>query len=199
MNKWIRKSLFVVISILTFGLVTPAQLMNAVNAEAPQEHDVFENISAENSFTQEAGSYQNQDSFFNREEYLQDLFQRAEAQSYQKFGSKIKPLIEDEFREIILPKIETAIKETAAIYPEENLQNLTITEQPGAGCSEKIFHIKDSETGKDIMRFHVRRDNPPQSGYWFNFHYHTCQDNFQTHHEIGSIFWAKDTPPKWLS
>ncbi|MBT2695036.1 YpjP family protein [Bacillus sp. ISL-55] len=24
-------------------------------------------------------------------------------------------------------------------------------------------------------------------------------DNFQTHYELGRIFWAKNTPPKWRS
>ncbi|MFL6556465.1 MAG: YpjP family protein, partial [Bacillus sp. (in: firmicutes)] len=24
-------------------------------------------------------------------------------------------------------------------------------------------------------------------------------DDFQIHHELGSIYWAKNTPPKWMS
>ncbi|WP_423798884.1 YpjP family protein [Neobacillus sp. SAB-20_R2A] len=195
MNKWIRKSLFVFISILTFGLVTPAQLMNAVNAETPKDQDVFEIQTGEDGYSQ--GYFE--ETKFNRERFIQEMILQAETQSYQKFGQKIKPVIENEFRDLILPNMEMAIEQTALQFPEEDLKNLVITEEPGAGYSEKIFHIKNSQTGKDILRFHVRRDLPPQSGYWFNFHYHTFKDNFQTHHNLGTIYWAKNTPPKWMN
>ncbi|MGG3470200.1 YpjP family protein [Neobacillus pocheonensis] len=197
MKKWLRKSLFVTVSILTFGLVTPTQLMNAVNAENMNDRDAFEAPATDISFAQPSRFIE--DSEFNREEFMQSLLKQAEMQSYQKFGSKIKPVIEDEFREIILPNIEIAINQTSDQFPEEDLKNLTITEQPGTGLSEKIFNIKNDLNGKDILRFHVRRDNPPQAGYWFNFHYHTYHDDFQNHHDLGSIYWAKNTPPKWMS
>ncbi|MBT2656313.1 YpjP family protein [Bacillus sp. ISL-18] len=197
MNKWLRKSLFVTISILTFGLVTPSQLINQANAEKINDRDVFETHAQDRSIVQ-ANSYVIE-SEFNREEFMQELIKQAEIQSYQKFGTRIKPVIENDFREVILPNIEQAIEQTASQFPEDNVKNLTITEQPGAGLSEKIFNIKDSVSGKDIIRFHVRRDNPPQAGYWFNFHYHTYHDQFHSHHELGSIFWDKNTPPKWMS
>jgi len=196
MNKWLRKSLFVTISILTFGLVTPSQLINQANAEKINDRDTFQTQASERSFIQ-ANSYLIE-SEFNREKFMQELMKQAEIQSYQKFGTRIKPVIEDEFREVILPNIEKAVEETASQLAGDDLKNLTITEQPGAGLSEKIFNIKDSVSGKDILRFHVRRDNPPQSGYSFNFHYHTYLDDFHTHHELGSIYWAKNTPPKWM-
>jgi len=197
MNKWLRKSLFVTISILTFGLVTPSQLINQANAEKINDRDGFETPAPERSFVQ-ANSYLIETEF-NREKFMQELIKQAEIQSYQKFGARIKPVIESEFREIILPNIEKAIEETASQFPEDRVKNLTITEQPGYGLSEKIFNIKDSVSGKDIIRFHVRRDNPPQAGYWFNFHYHTYHDDFHTHHELGSIYWDRNTPPKWMS
>src|SRR3954454_17722828 len=196
MNKWLRKSLFVTISILTFGLVTPSQLINQANAEKINDRDTFQTQASERSFIQ-ANSYLIE-SEFNREKFMQELMKQAEIQSYQKFGTRIKPVIEDEFREVILPNIEKAVEETASQLAGDDLKNLAITEQPGAGLSEKIFNIKDSVSGKDILRFHVRRDNPPQSGYSFNFHYHTYLDDFHTHHELGSIYWAKNTPPKWM-
>ncbi|MFJ7725634.1 YpjP family protein [Neobacillus sp. NPDC097160] len=196
MNKWLRKSLFVMVSILTFGLVTPTQLMNTVNAEKLQDRDAFE-AAVENSYNKTNRFIEQSE--FNREQFLEELINQAEIQSYQKFGTRIKPVIENEFREIILPNIEKALEETASQFPEDYIKNLTITEQPGAGHSEKIFNIKNGETGKDILRFHVRRDNPPKAGYWFNFHYHTYHDDFQSHQELGSIYWNKNTPPKWMS
>ncbi|MDR6122673.1 hypothetical protein QFZ87_002270 [Bacillus sp. SLBN-46] len=196
MNKWLRKPLFVLISILTFGLVTPTQLMNSVNAQNFKDIDAFE-APADRSINRQNEFYE--ESEFNREAFMEQLIKQAEIQAYQKFGTKIKPVIEDEFREVILPNIELAIAQTADQIPEEDLKNLTISEQPGSGLSEKIFNIKSRLTGKDILRFHVRRDNPPQAGYWFNFHYHTIYDDYQSHHELGSIYWAKNTPPKWMS
>jgi len=197
MNKWLRKSLFVMVSILTFGLVTPAQLMNAVNAQSINDRDTFEALTAENGLPQKNRLIE--ESEFDRDVFIEELIKQAENQSYQKFGTRIKPVIENEFREIILPNIEKAIEETAFQFPEEDIKNLTITEQPSPGHSEKIFNIKNGETGKDILRFHVRRENPPKAGYWFNFHYHTYHDDFQSHHDLGSIYWDKNTPPKWMS
>src|SRR4051794_32605273 len=151
MNKWLRKSLFVTISILTFGLVTPSQLINQANAEKVNDRDVFETQAPDRSIVQ-ANSYLIETEF-NREKFMQELIKQAEIQSYQKFGTRIKPVIENEFREVILPNIEKAIEQTASQFPEDDVKNLTITEQPGAGLSEKIFNIKDSVSGKDIIRF----------------------------------------------
>lgn len=194
MPKWLRKSFVVMVTILTFGLVTPSQafLYNDVNANKPTKRDVFE---SDSNFYQE----QQQDVVFEKERLIKQLVKVAEDQSYQKFGSRIKPVIEDEFREVILPNIEKAIEEITLQYPEESLQQLTVTEIPSAGNSEKIFHIIDSVKKEDIIRFHVRKDHPPQAGFWFNFHYHTYHDNFQTHHDLGSIYWDKNTPPRWMS
>ncbi|WP_342432022.1 YpjP family protein [Neobacillus sp. FSL H8-0543] len=196
MNKWLRKSFVVMVSLLTFGLVTPTHLINNVDAEKPSERRSFETGSLSN--------FDQRDEFaneieFNKEEFLGKLVMQAEVQSYQKFGTRIKPVIENEFREIIFPNIQLAIEETAALFPEENLMHLAISETPGKGQSEKIFNIRNSQLNKDILRFHVRRDNPPQAGYWFNFHYHTYHDSFQSHHDLGSIYWDKNTPPKWMS
>ncbi|WML25874.1 YpjP family protein [Neobacillus sp. OS1-33] len=197
MNNWLRKILFVLVSVLTFGLVTPTQLINTVNAENLADRDAFEAPSTESTFGQTNTFIE--DSKFDKEKFIGELIKQAELQSYQKFGTRIKPVIENEFREIILPNIEKALEEVAVQFPEEDLKNLTISEQPGAGLSEKIFNVNNRVFGKDILRFHVRRDNPPQAGYWFNFHYHTYHDQFQSHHELGSIYWAKNTPPKWMS
>ncbi len=62
----------------------------------------------------------------------------------------------------ILPKIEEAITEMAAQFPDEKLQQLTITEQPSAGRAEKyfIFMIQkaarissDSMSGRKILHW----------------------------------------------
>jgi hypothetical protein len=197
MNKWLRKSFVVMVSLLTFGIVTPSQFINEVNAEKANDRETFESASVRGSFEGHKDLFSNP--VFDESKFVEDLVRQAEYQSYQKFGTRIKPVIENEFRTIIMPNIELALEETASQYPNEDLLNLIITESPGGGLSEKIFHIKNKVTDQDVVRFHVRRDNPPQAGYWFNFHYHTYHDNFQKHHDLGTIFWAKNTPPKWMS
>ena len=74
----------------------------------------------------------------------------------------------------------------AAQYPEEDLSQLIVSEVPSGGTSERIFHILNKQTNTDVIRFHVRRDHPPKEAFAFNFHYHTDQDQFQTHHDLGS-------------
>ncbi|MFT8321035.1 MAG: YpjP family protein [Bacillus sp. (in: firmicutes)] len=195
MPNWIRKSLVVFVSILTFGLVspTPSSLYNNNNNEKKPADESEVPFASDDLEIHTASVDQETD----RDKFLSKMMQEAETQSYQKFGSKIKPVIEDEFRLVILPNMEKAIDEVTSIFPEEDLSLLTVTEFPSEGMAEKIFHIKNKD--KDIIRFHVRRDRPPQKGYWFNFHYHTYHDQFSAHYALGDIYWDKNTPPKWMS
>lgn len=193
MPAWLRKSLVVLISIFTFGMVSPAQANGFLSAPSDRTE---KSASAETTYHLPFENHLDEEA--ERERFIDRAIREAEQQSFQKFGKKIGPVIEDEFRQTILPNIELAIETVAAQYPGEELQRLEISEVPGGGKSEKIFHIS-GENGKDIIRFHVRRDQPPHEGYWFNFHYHTYHDSFQTHYELGSIFWDKNTPPKWKS
>ncbi|MFE5430941.1 YpjP family protein [Peribacillus simplex] len=195
---WFRKSLVILVSVLTFGLVTPSDL--AWLAEADSLKDTKKGLVEEEglAYLPSQNSTEREEEF-NREEFLSDILNKAEENAFMKFGEKINPKIGDEFKMAILPKMEEAITEMAAQFPDEKLQQLTITEQPSAGRAEKIFHIYDSISGKDIIRFHVRQENPPLEGYWFNFHYHTYHDSFATHYNIGKIYWDKNTPPEWTS
>lgn len=201
MPKWLRKSFVVLVSILTLGMVTPSPdfLYDNANAQKQPKRDTYESDSAEklDETTAEESNFEEASSV--KDVFIQNMVKEAEEQSYRKFGPRIKPVIEDEFKELILPNIEKAIATVAAQYPNEELSRLEVTEVPGGGTSEKIFHIMDSRTKTDLIRFHVRRDHPPLEGYWFNFHYHTHHDNFQAHHHLGSIYWDKNTPPKWKS
>jgi hypothetical protein len=190
--RWLRKSLVVLITTLTFGLVTPPAAL--LIDEAKADDSQLDTTAASNGTAKISEDYQ-----LTRDEFVQQTMEKAILQSYEKFGEKILPVIEDEFNQVILPRMEEVLMNLANQYPEEELLNLAITEQPSGGMSEKIFHIYDKTSGKDIVRFHVRRDHPPQDGYWFNFHYHTYHDSFQTHYELGKIYWDKNMPPKWMN
>ncbi|MGG0716827.1 YpjP family protein [Robertmurraya massiliosenegalensis] len=195
MPKWLRKSFVVLVTVLTFGLVSPSQLYDLVD-DKPAKRDTIQSKAQESSPTHKEFTLVHSPS---NDDVIDQLLRDAESQSYMKFGERIRPVIEDEFKEIILPNIEQAIQSIAAHYEESQIQNLVISETPTGGDSEKIFHIADREKNEEIIRFHVRKDHPPQAGYWFNFHYHTSVDSFEEHHELGSIYWAKNTPPKWMS
>lgn len=201
MPHWLRKSFVVMVTILTFGLVTPSHALFYDNSgtEKNPKRDIIESNNEENLTVSSLSSSSEEIGHINKEEFVRRMIHEAENQSYAKFGSKIKPVIENEFSEVVLPNIEKAIENVAEQYPEEELIHLAVSERPGGGQSEKIFHIKNQATNEDIIRFHVRRDQPPQEGFWFNFHYHTYHDQFQAHHELGSIYWDKNTPPKWMS
>ncbi|MBS4190932.1 YpjP family protein [Bacillus sp. FJAT-49705] len=201
MPKWLRQSFVVMVSILTFGLVTPSQafLYDHSNAEKSSKRDIIETPTDNKAEIKNLSSISEDDGYTSKDDFIKQMLYEAEIQSFTKFGSKIKPVIENEFSEVIFPNIEKAIQMVASQHPEDQLAYLTVSESPKGGNSEKIFHITNELTNEDIIRFHVRRDHPPQQGYWFNFHYHTHHDQFQAHHELGTIYWDKNTPPKWMS
>lgn len=192
MPQWLRKSLVVLISVFTFGMVTPAQASELLSIDQQRngdETDLIEVSSpeSENIIIDEIPFHRN---------FIDQIKQEAVEKSFEKFGNRIGPVIQDEFLEMILPNIEAVIDTLASDLPEGDLEYLTITEVPPSGQSEKIFHIVGKEN-RELIQFHVRRDKPPHEGYWFNFHYHTFHDQFETHYELGAIYWDKNTPPHW--
>ncbi|MGG1241264.1 YpjP family protein [Bacillus cabrialesii] len=203
MKLWMRKTLVVLFTIVTFGLVSPpAALMADKPSGQPSsleqndytafydEHDLYDDYESENR----------RDPELLFQSYKEQLLDSAEDQSFLKFGSKIAPVIEDDYRKEILPKIENVISDyLATLQDDETYQDVVISSMPSAGKTEKIFNVYNRTTGEDLLRFHVRRDHPPHDGYWFNFHYHTAEDGFQSHHELGSIYWDRNTPPNWMS
>lgn len=197
--KWLRKALVVAITVCTFGLVTPPASLMAADEPATDDSPSSDWPSNHggSQMTSVANELETQAPILTRRQFIERTMEKAVAQSYEKFGRKIAPVIEEEFRDVILPRIEEVIASIAEQYPEEQLQYLAVTENPSGGMGERIFHIYRVDTGEDIIRFHVRREHPPQDGYWFQFHYHTYHDRFQTHYELGKIYWDKNTPPQW--
>ena len=198
MKKWIKKTFILSVALLTFGLITP-------------NHEIWESLennSSNNSTTN--SNYENPvsttqitsievdgtSSESSVESPIDDILTAAKEQSYIKFGSKITPVIRDEFEEEIFPKLQDVI--TTSI-DNESLKYVVISNQPSGQYGEKIFHLKDGKSGKDLFRFHVRTEKRPQEGYYYNFHYHKKEDQFVVHHDLGEIYWSKNTPPKWLS
>lgn len=125
------------------------------------------------------------------------IVQQALKQSMDKFGRVISSKIGDQFEKRIIPSLQEALGETMTTLSEEELMHLRITNVPAGGLGEKILHVYDEKTNEDYFRFHVRRDQRPNKGYYFNFHYHTYLDKHEHHHNLGTIYWGKNIPQKW--
>ncbi|WP_226036878.1 YpjP family protein [Aquibacillus saliphilus] len=201
MKLWIKKISVVLITFMTLGVYIPPTYLNATT-----ENDEFVSAKAnfnDDSFIPVAKSQLEDEEVLEEldtSEYLIDLItEQAKVQTFSKLGPRIMPQIEDDFSTIILPQMEEVIRTVIAEADEDESQFYGISEQPTAGYGEKIFHLYNYRTNMDIARFHVRRDNRPGEGYWFNFHYHLSSDGFEKHNSIGEIYWSKDTPPKWMA
>jgi len=193
--KWFQKSLIVMVALLTFGVITPG-------------HEIWSGLQDKSDTKHQEGSTdkENYHVGFVEPEIVEQLetveetlITSAKELSYEKFGSRIGPIIIDEFDDVIFPKIEEAIRITLDNTGDLHKRRLAISEKPAGDYAEKIFHVYDKDAKSDLIRFHVRTDKRPQEGFYFNFHYHVSEDDFTTHRSIGDIYWSKNTPPKWLS
>ncbi|TKI69189.1 hypothetical protein FC756_09485 [Lysinibacillus mangiferihumi] len=202
MKKWVQKSIVIMVAFLTFGLITPThEIWDAFDQNPSNRASIGPSPGTSTALAAEPEAKADEATEIqqNAIDYEALLVDAAKEQSYMKFGTKIGPKISNEFDSIIFPKIEEAIAMTVANVEEGSLANLTITEKPSGNYGEKIFNIVNNETGNDLIRFHVRTEKRPQEGYYYNFHYHSAEDDFMAHNNLGDIYWEKNTPPKWLS
>lgn len=189
MKHWMKNLFITFVTVITFGLVTPFQSYASNDRVSDTQDESNDHQQVE---IKKIHSY-------SQEELYAHFIEKAKAQSYLKFGEKILLQIEKPFQHEILPAIENAISEILEQIPSEELSNLAITEWPGDQYHEKIFNIYNRVTLKDIARFHVSRLYIPKEGFVFQFHYHMNQDQFEKHYNLGSIYWGKNQPPKWMS
>ncbi|MFS0687723.1 YpjP family protein [Sporosarcina sp. 179-K 8C2 HS] len=200
MKKHLQNFIIALVAVLTLGVISPSH--EIWTTLQPKDDTREADLPTSSKHDLRLGL---EDSIFESEPFEQPLsieealFQPAKELAYLKFGSKIGPVIEDEFEEIIFPKIEEVIQRTVASTESFGNSMLSITEYPSGDYAEKMFHVSDKVLDKDLIRFHVRTEKRPQDGYFYNFHYHTAEDGFTVHHSLGDIYWSKNTPPKWLS
>lgn len=193
MKKWLQKMIVIFVAFITFGIISPS-------------HEIWEILDSDQSASSKSdvSQYSIAEHHVNHandtdEQSIETIFEAAKAQAYLKFGTRIAPIISDEFESVIFPKMEEVIESTLAKVNYDSVKYINITEQPSGNYSEKIFNLTDAMSGKDLIRFHVRTEKRPKEGYYYNFHYHTYEDRFVAHHDMGDIYWSKNTPPKWLS
>lgn len=201
MKIWLKKLSVTLIAIMTLGIYVPSTTLNA----EPEENK--DSVASKEAVTNdvvisspEIIEEKNDNQTYNDSDYfIGVLTEQATEQVVTKLGPRISEKVADEFTEMILPNLEEVLKTILTDMGEDVIPYYGITEQPSRGLGEKIFHVYNYQTNQDIARFHVRRDNRPLEGYWFNFHYHLSKDNFEEHHEIGEIYWDKNIPPQWMS
>ncbi|TWT28386.1 YpjP family protein [Planomicrobium sp. CPCC 101110] len=197
MKSWWQKSLMIAVAVLTLGAISPNHTLweTILDDKGTQKSHAAANESKDYTYDWvDLSEY-----YVNGRTVIDSFYQTSEEQAYMKFGSRIGPVIQGQFQTAILPNIQQAIDMHLGSLGAEKLNRLAISEKPAGDYAEKIFHIYDINTKKDEIRFHVRTEKKPQEGYFFNFHYHIAEDNYQKHYALGDIYWSKDTPPKWLS
>ncbi|WP_078595361.1 YpjP family protein [Evansella clarkii] len=200
MKLWLKKFSVVLITFITLGTFIPPTYLDA---QAENNDEILSSGNGEDSKNDLTGAHDTGDSVSESgepatEDYVVALTELAKEQTIEKLGPRIIKNVEEEVNSLILPNIEEVLGMILTEAGEE-VPYYVITEQPSGGYGEKIFNVYDYRSGDDIARFHVRRDNRPRDGYWFNFHYHLYTDNFEEHYELGEVYWDKNTPPKWMS
>ncbi len=217
MPKWLKQAFVTFVTVITLGAVAPS------SAPVPRETTKVPNMDVQGQKTpfgipdsHHEATVETKESRKKKKDWstlvsdtqdpdqllalLSDFAaEQAKDQGMKKFGPSIGTKIGDTYTQTIVPKFGEAVAEFGKNADFETILNMAVSDNPSAGQGERILHFYDERTGQDLIKFHVRRDHPPMDGYWFNFHYHTASDNFQTHYEIGKIYWSKNTPPGWMA
>lgn len=195
MKLWWRRIAVVFITILTLGIYTPTNLLEI---DADKRSD--SNLSSSSDIETTSVIEETTQSYIvgnPKEVYLEHLHKEAKELSLEKFESRITDKVENEFAAVILPQMETLLADL--VEHSEEYKDIAITEKPSEGYGERIFNVSNNNTNETLVKFHVRRENRPLEGHYFNFHYHLNKDRFQKHYHIGDIYWDKNTPPKWMA
>lgn len=203
MAIWLKRLFVVLVTIMTLGFyvppidLEPSNDSNAkeVGSEKKQEVDLVDILYDE---TSSFATYSDTHTI-TKEEQIALITDQAKVQTLEKLGPRIAGKIDRNFSTEILPSIEETIENVLSDLDQADVKYIEIVENTNPGYGEKIFDLYDMRDGKALAKFHVRRENRPLDGYWFNFHYHEQLDNYETHHTIGEVYWSKNTPPKWMS
>ncbi|MFC4402141.1 YpjP family protein [Gracilibacillus xinjiangensis] len=201
MNKWMKKITVMMVTILTLGLYVPPIYVDA-DMDDSDKGEVSPSSNDLSRVSEQQVDVELQDppvNEFNNELYLGALTDQAKYQLMEKLGGKIASGIDLELEEVVLPNLESVLEQLYDQIGEKQSQYLVIAEDPASGYGERIFNLYDVDSKKDIATFHVKRVKRPQEGYFFQFHYHLANDNFEEHYTIADIYWGKNTPPKWMS
>lgn len=208
--EFMKKILVALVAVLTFGTVIPSFPAHYVNKPGDKESILKEKSpdsalkSAANRLSGIAAGKSWTDTVppdASKENLIQTFsaytFEELREQGKQKFGSRVSEKISLSYDREIVPAFISVVQRLSERHDAYWIRHLDVTHAPASGFGERILHVYQTDTGREIVKLHVRRDHPPKDGYWFDFHYHTALDGFQKHHELKKIYWGKNMPPKW--
>src|SRR5690625_1278166 len=205
MKLWFRKISVVLVAIFTLGIYVPPTSLPNVESKASYEPSADETEKEHLLKVSEVADtsyhiYKEQsEKPVQQISIKEQLAEKAKQQALIKLGPRITHQLDNELTTEILPKLEAELDNIIQHVDEEHLTHFDITENPATGYGERIFNVYNHASKSNIAKFHVRRDYRPLEGYWFNFHYHLNDDQFEKHYHIADIYWDKNTPPKWMS
>ncbi len=208
MPMWFRKMLVGMIAVLTLGTVVPTGYLH-INTKNARE-DVQEAqagsyspsiLDAQPEERQVEDKTDAEPQQLSRSELKAQLVslaaKEASNQGQKKFGLTIQKKIGAQYEQTVVPKFKEAVQTLADQLSDDQLKQVSISQNPSSGQGERIIHLYDGDSKQSYLKLHVRRDHPPLEGYWFNFHYHTYEDDFNGHHDLAKVYWNKNTPPNW--
>lgn len=207
MKRHLRKILAILMMIVTLGLYIPPSILASntddhktfVAPRAPVQKDEQQGVVHKKNAHQATISEASLESIKEAEINISNMIvDQAKASTYSKLGPKITHQVEDQLIEVVFPNLEQTLEKMVQPYECEG-SYLGLIDEPSSGYGEKIFTLYDYRADEAIARFDVRRVNRPLEGYWFIFHYHLKEDDFEEHYPLGDIYWDKNTPPKWQS
>lgn len=197
MKLWVKKLFVATVAALTLGMYVPSIDLE-VNADVDNK-DIEESKEALDSSRIVHAPAEPESYSSTIVTSKEELTEQAIERTLEKIGPRtIKPIERDVMDEV-LPQIETVMAAIVDKYDPDQSFRLSLIEHKTPGYGEKIFDVYDETDGKIVAKFHVRRDNKPLDGYFFNFHYHLEDDDFDHHYPIAEVCYGKNTPPKWMS
>lgn len=199
MRLWMRRLFVAIIAVITLGQYVPEIEIDSARAKAKDSENIYDNSYDSYIYEEQTTESEQIVETAPIEEHVQLLTEKAKEQIKVKLGPKILSEIETDVVEVIFPKIQSILEETFYNQDEDLIPYYEITENPSKGTGERIFNVYDHHSKQIIAKFHVRRDQRPLEGYWFNFHYHIYEDDFEKHYEIAEVYWDKNDPPNWMS
>lgn len=202
MKLWLKKLFVITVTIMTLGFYVPPIDLD-IHAEAnhngtESEKKAFDKTEA---YLYESPVYLEE---LNSQpvavlDPTEELIEQVKDRTIEKLGPRILTQLDSEVTAEVLPNLELIVKDLIAMNDSDDGFNLSVIADNTSAYGEKIFDIYDEQADQIIAKFHVRREKRPLEGYWFNFHYHLAEDQFETHYMIADLYWSKDTPPRWMS
>ncbi|RYL93551.1 YpjP family protein [Sporolactobacillus sp. THM19-2] len=207
--KFMRKTLIGIVAVLTFGAIVPTFPANYLDKQSDKQN--IQSTKGQKTDlpayveTQEASRRTGWSAAVPDDEPVEKLISAFSSyallevryQGLHKFGRRITEKMGYQYATEVAPAFAAVIRELSRGHDSEWVRSLAVTHSAAPGLGERILHIYNTDSGKNVLKLHVRRDHPPLDGYWFDFHYHSARDGFQAHHELKKIYWGKNIPPKW--